>query len=116
MPYYVVPQIVEEHRDDHGVLIDTTTRPDLPGGVGWRGDTDGVSYLVFVDRELPPGGRYMEAGVRSLRPLIAEINVRRAETGRPLLRVADVDRWRLGKEQPIPEPHPGPGPAPVGGP
>ena len=114
MPYYVVPQIVVEVKNELGMVVDTTIKPDLPGGVSWRGDTDGVNYLVFVDRELPPGGRYMQAEGRSLRPLIAEINIRRAETSRPLLRVADVDRWRLGKEQPIPEP--GPGPTPIGGP
>jgi hypothetical protein len=105
MPYYVVPQVTVEVKDELGVVVDTYVKPDLPGGVSWRGDTNGVNYLVFVDRELPPGGRYT---------LVRGNMIHAAIAANPHVTREIADRWRLGKEQPIPEP--APGPAPIGGP
>lgn len=116
MPYYITPQIIEEHRDEHGVVISTTIRPQLPGGVGWRGDTDGVNYLVFVDRELPPGGLYRGVPVAELAVTLQEMAANRVKMGRQPISRAAVDIWARGLVQATRSLGPAPSPDHTGGP
>jgi hypothetical protein len=54
MPYYLIPQIKRFAPPDPetGLSLEPTTEPQVPGGIGWRGDTDGADYLLFADTEI----------------------------------------------------------------
>ncbi len=84
MPYYQVPQVVTRDKDGNIVEI----KPQLPGGVSWRGDTDGTNYLVFCDQDVP--------GLIALDPrfVVAEMRRFAQKKGRHPDRVLDdVERW-----------------------
>ena len=54
MSYYLVPQIkrFQPPDPDTGLSPDPTIEPQISGGIGWRGDTDGVNYLLFADTDI----------------------------------------------------------------
>lgn len=92
MPYYLVPQVRGETRDELGVVVASWVEPQLGGGLAWRGDTDGVNYLVFVDVDVP--------GRTALTPaqVTAEVQRRATAKGRPVApMLADYEKLSLGR-------------------
>jgi len=88
MPYYQVPQVVTKDKDGNIIEI----KPQMPGGVSWRGDTDGNNYLVFCDQDVP--------SLVALAPqrVVAEARRFAGLKGRNADRVLDdVERWNPGR-------------------
>ena len=94
MPYYLVPQIKRfpPPDPDTGLVGEPTIEPQIGGGIGWRGDTDGANYLLFADVEIPGRTPLTDAEVS------AEVQKRATAKGRPIATVlADYEKLSLGR-------------------
>jgi len=94
MPYYLVPQIKRfpPPDPDTGLVGEPTIEPQIGGGIGWRGDTDGANYLLFADTDV--------AGRTPLThdEVSAEVQRRAMAKGRPVAAMlAATEKNSLGR-------------------